>query len=284
MKKLSKVLSLAIAGVLLTSTAVLPANAASASLGKVSSVKVRSTDDDEIKLKWGKVKGASGYQIYVKQAKGSWRLAETTTKLKDDVDDLYDATTYSVKVRAYKNTSSGRVYGKFSKVVKASTDPDEVQDLSLKKVSSKKVKLSWNAVPGADGYRVYKYDSSTGTWERVAKTSKTSKNVSVSTKGGERFRVRAYVKYNSKYYYGDASDSVRYVANGSSGSVNAAQAKQIALKDAGVSRVYDYEIEKDRENGIYVYEINFNSGRYEYEYIINASNGNIIHEEKEWDD
>ena len=78
MKKLSKVLSLALAGVLLTSSAVLPANAAAASLGRVKNVSVRSVDDDEIKLKWGKVKGASGYQIYVKQGKGSWRLAETT--------------------------------------------------------------------------------------------------------------------------------------------------------------------------------------------------------------
>ncbi|MBR2315882.1 MAG: PepSY domain-containing protein [Clostridia bacterium] len=286
MKKLSKVLSLALAGVLLTSAAALPANAASASLGKVSNVKVTSVDDDEIKLKWNKVKGASGYQIYVRQgSKGSWRLAETTTKTRDEADDLYDATGYSVKVRAYKNTRSGRVYGKFSKVIKASTDPDEVQDLSYKKVSSKKIKLSWNAVPGADGYRVYKYNSATGEWDRVAKTSKTSKNVSVSVKGGERFRVRAYVDYNDERYYGDASDSVKYVGkSASNGSVSKAQAKQIALKDAGVSRVYDYEIEKDWENGRYVYEVSFNSGRYDYEYIIDCANGNIIHEEKEWDD
>ncbi len=285
MKKLSKVLSLAIASVLLTSTAVLPANAASASLGRVSNVKVTSTDDDEIKLKWSKVSGASGYQIYVKQGDGKWRLAETTKNLKDDVDDLYDATTYSVKVRAYKNTSSGKVYGKFSKVVKTSTDPDEVQDLSIKKVSSSKAKLTWNAVPGADGYRVYKYNSETGSWDRVAKTSKTSKNVTVSANGGERFRVRAYVIYNDKYYYGDASDSVKYVGkSSSSGSITKAQAKQIALKDAGVSSVYDYEIEKDWENGRYVYEVSFNSGRYEYEYVIDCASGSILHEEKEWDD
>lgn len=286
MKKLSKVLSLALAGVLLTSAAALPANAASASLGKVGNVKVTSVDDDEIKLKWNKVKGASGYQIYVRQgSKGSWRLVETTTKTRDEADDLYDATGYSLKVRAYKDTSSGRVYGKFSKVIKASTDPDEVQDLSYKKVSSKKIKLSWNAVPGADGYRVYKYNSATGEWDRVAKTSKTSKNVSVSAKGGERFRVRAYVDYNDERYYGDASDSVKYVGkSASNGSVSKAQAKQIALKDAGVSKVYDYEIEKDWENGRYVYEVSFNSGRYDYEYIIDCANGNIIHEEKEWDD
>lgn len=287
MKKLSKVLSLALAGVLLTSSAVLPANAASASLGKVNKVTVVSSDDDEIKLKWNRVSGASGYQVYVRQAvNGSWRLAETTTDIREDVDDLVDARGYWLKVRAYKNTSKGRVYGPFSKVVKTSTDPDEVQDLSLQKVSSKKVKLSWNKVPGAEGYRIYKYNSNTGKWDRVAKTSKTSKQVSVSASGGEKFRVRAYTEYKDKRYYGDASDSVKYVVSSKSngGAVTAAQAKQIALKDAGVSRVYDYEIEKDWENGRYVYEISFNSGRYDYEYIIDCANGNIVHEEKEWDD
>ena len=284
MKKLSKVLSLALAGVVLTSSAVLPASAAS--LGKVNNVAVVSSDDDEIKLKWNRVSGASGYQVYVRTAvNGTWRLAETTTDLREDVDDLIDARGYWLKVRAYKNTSGGKVYGPFSAVVKTSTDPDEVQDLSLQKVSSKKVKLSWNKVPGAEGYRVYKYNESTGKWDRVAKTSKTSKQVSVSAAGGERFRVKAYTEYKDKRYYGDPSDSVKYVVNkANNGSVSAAQAKQIALKDAGLSSVYGCEIEKDWENGRYVYEISFHSGRYEYEYIIDCASGNILHEEKEWDD
>lgn len=283
MKKLRKVLSIALAGVMFASVAALPANAASVS--KVKNLKVTSVDDDEINIKWSKVKGASGYQIQIKPEGGSWRTAEYTKKIKEDVDDLMDATVYQVRVRAYKNSASGKKYGSYSKVIKTTTDPDEVYDLSLKKVSSSKVKLSWNPVPGADGYRVYKYNANEGAWKRVAKLKGTSKNVSVSKNGGERFRVRAYVILNDKYYYGDASDAVKYVAAQSSGGqISAAKAKEIALKDAGVSKVYGYEVEKDRENGIVVYEIDFSSGRYEYEYVIDASNGNILHEHKEWDD
>lgn len=283
MKKLNKVLSIALAGVMLSSVAALPANAAS--VGKVNNLKVVSVDDDEINLKWSKVSGASGYQIQVKAEGGSWKTVEYTNKVREDIDDLMDATVYRVRVRAYKSTTSGKKYGSYSKVIKTTTDPDEVYDLSLKKVSSSKVKLSWNPVPGADGYRVYKYNANEGAWKRVAKLKGTSKNVSVSKNGGERFRVRAYVILNNKYYYGDASDSVKYVAaQASSGQISAAKAKEIALKDAGVSNVRGFEIEKDRENGILVYEIDFNSGRYEYEYVIDASNGNILHEHKEWDD
>lgn len=284
MKKLNKVLSIALAGVMFSSVASLPANAASVS--KVKNLKVTSVDDDEINLKWSKVSGASGYQIQVKAPGGKWKTVESTKKVKEDIDELQDATVYQIRVRAYKNASSGKKYGAYSSVVKTTTDPDEVNDLKLKKISSKKVKLSWNAVPGADGYRLYKYNESKGDWERIAKLKGTSKEVSVSSKGGEKFRVRAYVLYNDKYYYGDASDSVKYVvsASSSAGQISKAKAKEIALKDAGVSKVYDYEIEKDRENGILVYEIDFKSGRYEYEYVIDASNGNILHEQKERDD
>lgn len=283
MKKLNKVLSIALAGVMLSSVAALPANAAS--VAKVKNLKVVSVDDDEINVKWSRVSGAAGYQIQVKPEGGSWRTVEYSNKVREDIDDLMDATAYQIRVRAYKNGISGRKYGSYSKVIKSTTDPDEVYDLSLKKVSSSKVKLSWNPVPGADGYGVYKYNANSGSWKRVAKLKGTSKNVSVSKNGGERFRVRAYVIFNDKYYYGDASDSVKYVASvQSSGQISKEKAKEIALKDAGVSSVRGFEIEKDRENGIVVYEIDFQSGRYEYEYVIDASNGNILHEHKEWDD
>ncbi len=57
-----------------------------------------------------------------------------------------------------------------------------------------------------------------------------------------------------------------------------AQALDVALADAGlaadaVSRV---KIEKDRDDGVWVYEIEFEKGRTEYEYEIRVSDGKII--------
>jgi len=63
----------------------------------------------------------------------------------------------------------------------------------------------------------------------------------------------------------------------------AERAKQIALAHAGVDASY-VECEFDRENGRYVYEIEFRSGNYEFEYEINAQSGEIIKSEKEFDD
>lgn len=68
--------------------------------------------------------------------------------------------------------------------------------------------------------------------------------------------------------------------------ITAEQAKQIALNHASLvaSQISNYKIEKDVENGIVVYEIDFKCGNYEYEYDINGTTGAIIKSKKDIDD
>lgn len=68
--------------------------------------------------------------------------------------------------------------------------------------------------------------------------------------------------------------------------ISKAKAKQIALSDAGLkdSEIRDYEIELDREQGTYYYEINFEAGGFEYEYDIDANSGKIARKYKEKED
>ncbi|MCD7755440.1 MAG: PepSY domain-containing protein, partial [Firmicutes bacterium] len=63
-------------------------------------------------------------------------------------------------------------------------------------------------------------------------------------------------------------------------------AKTTALNHAGVtaSSITNYKCELDRDDGLVVYEIEFDCGGYEYDYEINATTGTIISWEKEYDD
>ena len=58
-----------------------------------------------------------------------------------------------------------------------------------------------------------------------------------------------------------------------------------ALSHAGLERakVRDLKCELDRENGIMVYEVEFESGLYDYEYDIEATTGKILKSKKELD-
>lgn len=64
------------------------------------------------------------------------------------------------------------------------------------------------------------------------------------------------------------------------------QAIDIALNHAGLSRsqVSFDDVELDNDDGVTLYEIEFESGSYEYEYDIHAYNGDILDHEVEYDD
>lgn len=59
----------------------------------------------------------------------------------------------------------------------------------------------------------------------------------------------------------------------------------VALAHAGLARnaVRDLKCELDRENGVMVYEVEFESGLFDYEYDIDAVTGRILKSKKELD-
>jgi uncharacterized membrane protein YkoI len=64
------------------------------------------------------------------------------------------------------------------------------------------------------------------------------------------------------------------------------QAFAIALEHAGLTEEQlDFSnVHLDRDDGVWVYEIEFREGRTEYEYAVNASSGKIVDYDKDWDD
>lgn len=71
--------------------------------------------------------------------------------------------------------------------------------------------------------------------------------------------------------------------NGSNAKIGREEAKKIALGHAKVneSDIRDFEIELDKDNGTYKYDISFESGNIEYEYDVNANTGEIMESSKE---
>lgn len=76
------------------------------------------------------------------------------------------------------------------------------------------VTLSWKKVNGAYGYRIYRYNSKSGTYEKVKTiTNNTTfkwKNTGLAANTQYRYKVKAYKKVNGNTYWGKAS-SVKYV-------------------------------------------------------------------------
>lgn len=58
--------------------------------------------------------------------------------------------------------------------------------------------------------------------------------------------------------------------------ISKSKAKEIAMNHAKVKEITNYKIEKDNDDGVLEYEIEFVSGNKKYEYVMNASNGKIL--------
>lgn len=83
---------------------------------KVLGLKVKKASGTKIKLNWKKVKGSSGYTIYMKTGNGKYKKVKTITKgttAKYTKIKLKKGNKYSFKIRAYKKADKN-IYGSYS--------------------------------------------------------------------------------------------------------------------------------------------------------------------------
>ena len=70
----------------------------------------------KVTLKWNKVKGASGYEIYCKTGKGKWKLVKTLNKGSKASCKLKGKAgkKYTYKVRVFQKVENKVIYGQYS--------------------------------------------------------------------------------------------------------------------------------------------------------------------------
>ena len=88
--------------------------------------------------------------------------------------------------------------------------------------------------------------------------------------------------------YGGSGSSGGQTGSGSGTSstdIGAEKAKSIALNHAGVSasQTTELKVERDTDDGVLEYEVEFKAGGKEYEYTIHGGTGQILKYESDWD-
>lgn len=162
------------------------------------------------KLTWSKIKGAKGYEIYrlvtnssgYKVSKGkndsytSYKLIKTLGSGKKSYTDknLTSGMEYEYVVKAYKKVGGKKVYIQDS----ASVNLDFVlEQINSYKMSNGKVKVSWNPVMSARGYKIEKLNRATDQWTlyktiKKAKTSSYTFPAATDKEKGDQYRIYAY--------------------------------------------------------------------------------------------
>ncbi len=187
-------------------------------VGKVGKLYKDSKSTNQIKFYWNPVKGAQGYRIYSKNndKDSTYKLLTTTTGTKITIKNLPHTTPFQFKVAAYI-TERGVIYEGEAQVGKTATQPAAVAKPKLNQSASNSIKFTWKKNSKADGYKIYRQDSSTKGKLVLYKTIKKNSTVSFTdkkVKAGRayNYQVRAYREmYKGKTYTGTGT-TLRTVA------------------------------------------------------------------------
>lgn len=182
-------------------------------------VKASKQTTSSIALKWSKITGAKGYQIYRYDSKKKKYISIATVKSNKNSytikrlngkkgNKLAAGTIYRFQIRSYITVNGKKVYKK-SEIVTTATKPKKTVITKVIKVSSTKAKITWKKVKGCSGYQVWMKNGKNGKYKLIKTISnpKTVKYTKAKLKKGQTyyFKVRAYKKVKQVKIYGAAS-------------------------------------------------------------------------------
>ena len=187
-----------------------------------TSLKAVSASYNSIKLTWKSVSGVSRYTVYVSTDKKTWKKYDTVTGTTCTVKDLATKRTRYFKVESViegdiEAANEGNAIQAESSVVSAKAlmnTPALKGKLASNKLSAT---LSWAKVPGAAGYKVYKYDKSSKTykWVKTISSGSTLSYKVTPTPGIKNYyKVRAYRKSEGSNVFSDYSKYVKFDLTG----------------------------------------------------------------------
>jgi len=159
-------------------------------------IAVASIGYDSINISWAPVNGAFGYNVYrYNDITTEYDLVKTTWAKSFTDSGLTCGKTYTYKVKAFNIDGAVVVFGEASLTKSATPIPAATTSFKAASNGYNSIKLTWSAVPGATGYNVYRYNSTTKQYSYIGGTTGTTLTNTSSTLISGRtyqYKVRAY--------------------------------------------------------------------------------------------
>ncbi len=174
--------------------------------------KVEAVSASALKLTWGRVAGASGYNVYVSaRPNDSYTLLKSTTALSLSITRLKAGTRYFYKVEAYDLIGGIQYVSSPMSSWAAGVPLARPAITSISSPSARRITLTWNKSAGAGGWQVMFAPSAKGPWKVVRTIFVTNASFAGHKSGSTfYFKIRPYKKYYAYAYFGPESP-VRYV-------------------------------------------------------------------------
>ncbi len=215
--------------------------------GAAGTLKISNMKENGYTLSWSSVKGANGYTVYkFSPSKGKFeslastaKTSYTVTGLKTGSDDIYI-------VKAFVKANGQTIHGAASPEFSASTLPGKVARVWQAETKPRSYTLRWKKVAGADGYRVYKYDTAKKRYVFLKDTEENRLSLTgLKPAKTAKYKVRAYVKLGKSTFFAAYSPEFEAITA-------PAMVKNVKAKKASSS---SYTLSWSKVKGAYGYRI-----------------------------
>lgn len=172
----------------------------------VKNVCATKNSTDSISLKWDKLKGVSGYEIYRRgNSEEKYSLVGRTNDVSylDKNIKLKDTCMY--KVRAYCRKDDKAIFGEYSTPIVAYTTGVRVDGVAISSPTTKTIKYTWKRFEYSSGYEVQRSLNKTKNFVTIIKTSNSNtigiNNKNLTKKKVYYYRMRSYNKVKGYILY-----------------------------------------------------------------------------------
>ena len=250
---------------------------AGAGITYVSAPKVSSLSNTEkgIIVKFNKVTGAAKYYIYRKENSGSYKYIATTTANSYVDTTAQSGISYKYTVRASAADGSISAFVDSALIMRLAAP-----QVKLANSSAGGVIVSYNAVPGADSYRIYRYDDTRKIWIYLATNTGVKTYFDKSLETGKKYKYTVKSMRGSVVgSYLTAGAVITYVSAPKVSSLSNTE-KGIIVKFNKVTVAAKYYIYRKENSGSYKYIATTTANSYvdttaqsgiSYKYTVRAS-------------
>ena len=212
-----------------------------------------------VQISWSSVDNADGYMVYRRTADSGWKkIASRVTDISYKDQKAVTGTTYYYTIKAYSYAWGEMTVSSYDKDgVAGKARLGKVKIATANSESYSTIRVTWNKVSGANGYKVYRSTSKDGKYAAIGSTAKNSAVTFLDKKAvtGKTYyyKVRAYRNVSGKKVYGSYSATEKAKAVLSAPTLSAGSTSKTAVLEwSKVKGADGYQVyASDSQNGTY---------------------------------